>query len=60
MSRPWREAELRRRRNRREKLRKLKERYKLAKTEAEKSAILEKAFRISPQMRLEDFLSPIK
>ncbi len=60
MSRPPREAELRRRRNRREKLRKLREKYKLAKTEAEKSAILEKAFRISPSMTLEDFLSAIK
>ncbi|MCX7793655.1 MAG: hypothetical protein N2257_04535 [Thermodesulfovibrionales bacterium] len=60
MSRQWREAELRRRRNRREKLRKLRKRYKLAKTEAEKAAILEKAFRISPSMRIEDFISAIK
>lgn len=58
--RPPREAELRIGRNRREKLRKLRLRYRLAKTEAERSAILEKAFRLSPQMRLEDFLSAIR
>jgi len=59
MSRQWREAELHRRRHRREKLKKLREKYKLAKTEAERAAIIEKAFKISPLMRLEDFLAPI-
>lgn len=49
-------AELRRRRNRREKLRKLREKYKLATSEAERTAILEKALRISPSIRMEDFL----
>lgn len=60
MSRPLREAELRARRHRREKLKKLRERYKLAKTEDEKTAILQKVFRISPSIKIEDFLAHIK
>lgn len=54
------QKELRKRRLRREKLRKLREKFKLAKTEEEKARILEKVLKISPSLKIEQFLASIK
>lgn len=54
------DRELIKRRHRREKLRKLREKFKLAKTEEEKAKILAKVAKISPSLKVEDFLSSIK
>lgn len=54
------DRELKKRRLRREKLRKLREKFKLAKTEDEKQRILEKVSRISPSLKIEDFLASVK
>lgn len=54
------EKELRKRRLRREKLRKLREKFKMAKNEEEKKRILEKVLKISPSIRIEDFIASIK
>lgn len=54
------QKELRKRRLRREKLRKLREKFKLAKTEEEKARILEKVSKISPSLKIEQFLASVK
>ncbi len=54
------DRELRKRRHRKEKLRKLREKFKLTRTEEEKSKILAKVAKISPSLKIEDFLSSIK
>lgn len=54
------EKVLKQRRHRREKLRKLREKFKLAKTEQEKQQILKKVAKISPSLKTEDFISSIK
>ncbi|MEN2985510.1 MAG: DUF6800 family protein [Thermodesulfovibrionaceae bacterium] len=54
------DRELRKRRHRREKLRKLREKFKLARTEEEKAKILQKVSKISPLLKIEDFLASIK
>lgn len=54
------DRELKKRRLRREKLRKLREKFKLTKTEEEKKRILEKVSRISPSLKIEDFLASVK
>jgi hypothetical protein len=55
-----RKTEIHRRRKRREKLRKLRSRYSLAKTNQEKEKILEKVKRIAPWLSEEEFLEPLK
>jgi len=52
--------ELRQRRNRKQKLKKLREKFVLAKTKEEKEKILEKVFKIAPRLTEEEFLKPIK
>jgi hypothetical protein len=52
-----RDKELRRRRTRRKKVAKLRQRYRAAKGEAERTAILEKLARIAPGLALERFLA---
>jgi len=52
--------ELRQRRNRKQKLKKLREKFALAKTKEEKEKILEKDFKIAPWLTEEEFLKPIK
>jgi len=47
-----------RRRKRREKLKRLREKYKLAKTKVEKEKILEKVRKIAPWLSEEEFLNP--
>ncbi len=47
-----------RRRKRREKLKKLREKYKLAKTDQEREKILEKVRKIAPWLSKEEFLNP--
>lgn len=54
------DRELRKRRHRKEKLRKLREKFKLTRTEEEKSKIIAKVTKISPSLKIEDFLSSIK
>ncbi len=54
------ERALIKRRHRREKIRKLKEKFKLAKTEEEKKRILEKVSKISPSLKIEDFIASVK
>lgn len=51
---------LKKRRLRREKLRKLREKFKLAKNETEKKHILEKVSKIAPSLKIEDFIASIK
>jgi hypothetical protein len=53
MGRVERGREIARRRARRSKLKKLRARFAVAKTESEKAALLEKAFRVSPLATLE-------
>ena len=60
MGGPTRPKYIRRKRKRREKLRKLREKYKLAKTQNEKDKILEKVWKIAPWISKEEFLSPLK
>ena len=48
-----RRTELHRRRTRRHKLAKLRSRYSRAETEAERAAVLEKVFKVSPRLGLE-------
>lgn len=60
MSRRLVDRELRKRRLRREKLRKLREKFKEAKTEEEKNLILQKVMKISPSLKIENFLSSVK
>ncbi|MCS7163881.1 MAG: DUF6800 family protein [Thermodesulfovibrio sp.] len=54
------EKELRKRRLRREKLRKLREKFKMAKTEEEKKKILEKVSKIAPTVKIEEFIASVK
>lgn len=54
------EKELKKRRHRREKLRKFREKFKLSKTQEEKNSILEKASKVSPYLKIEDFLGSTK
>ena len=53
MGRVERSREIARRRTRRAKLKKLRTKFAEAKTDAEKDAIREKAFRVSPLAKLE-------
>jgi hypothetical protein len=55
-----RKTELHQRRKRKEKLRKLRSKYALAKTNQEKEKILEKVKRIAPWLSEEEFLEPLK
>ncbi len=55
-----RKIEIHRRRVRREKLKKLREKYKSAQTEEEKKKIIEKMKKITPWLSEEEFLAPIK
>lgn len=54
------DRELKKRRLRREKLKKLREKFKVAKTEEEKSFIFKKVSKIAPNVKIEDFISSIK
>lgn len=54
------DRDLRKRRLRREKLRKLRERFKEAKTEEERNLILQKVLKISPSLKIESLLASIK
>ncbi len=47
------------RRKRKEKLRKLREKYKSARTNEEKEKILEKAKKIAPWLLKDEFLAPL-
>lgn len=60
MSRRIVERDLKKRRLRREKLSKLREKFKLAKTEEEKIRILNKVSKIAPSLKVEDFLASVK
>jgi len=60
MSRRIVERDLKKRRLRREKLSKLREKFKLAKTEEEKTRILNKVSKIAPSLKVEDFLASVK
>ncbi|MDI1471751.1 MAG: hypothetical protein QMD43_01265 [Thermodesulfovibrio sp.] len=60
MSRRLVERDLKKRRHRREKLSKLREKFKLAKTEEEKKRILNKVSKIAPSLKIEDFLASVK
>ena len=51
---------IRKRRSRREKIDKLRKRYAAVSSDAERNAIIKKARRVSPQMSVEEFLSPIQ
>lgn len=54
-----RDRELRRRRHRKEKLRKLRRKYVAAQSEEERRAIWAKVQRIAPWLTLEQFLAPV-
>lgn len=54
------ETELHRRRHRREKIRKLREKYLKAESEEERKKIIEKVLRVNPYITEEEFLAPIK
>ena len=60
MGGPTRPKYIRKKRKRKEKLRKLREKYKLAKTQDEKDKILEKVWKIAPWISREEFLNSIK
>ncbi|GAB6184044.1 DUF6800 family protein [Thermodesulfovibrio hydrogeniphilus] len=60
MSKRMVERALIKRRHRREKIGKLREKFKLAKTEEEKKRIIEKVSRISPSLKIEDFIASVK
>jgi len=55
----WR-TELHSRRKRREKVRKLRQKYLLAKNEEEREKIIAKALRVNKHLTREQFLEPIK
>lgn len=59
MARQDRRWEIRRRRNRRKKLAKLRARYAAARTNAEKEKILAKVFRVAPTVTREMFLASV-
>lgn len=54
------DRELRKRRLRREKLKKLRKRFKMAKNEEEKKYILEKVLKIAPSVKIEEFIASVK
>jgi hypothetical protein len=54
-----RDTEIHQRRKRREKMRKLREKYLKAKTDKEREEIIQKALRINPFITREQFLEPI-
>lgn len=60
MSKPTHIKTIEKRRKRREKLKKLREKYLLAKTKEEKERILEKVRKIAPWLSEEKFLAPLK
>jgi len=60
MSKPTHIKTIEKRRKRREKLKKLREKYLLAKTKEEKERILEKLRKIAPWLSEEEFLAPLK
>ena len=60
MSKPTHIKTIEKRRKRREKLKKLREKYLLAKTKEEKERILEKLRKIAPWLSEEGFLAPLK
>ena len=51
---------IRKKQNRREKLRKLRTKYVEAKTKTDKDKVLEKVFKIAPHLTKKEFLEPIK
>ncbi len=51
---------LKRKRKRREKIRKLREKYLRAQTEEERRKIIEKALKVNPYITEKEFLEPIK
>ncbi|MBC7189493.1 hypothetical protein H5U35_04670 [Candidatus Aerophobetes bacterium] len=53
-------ALIKKHRKRREKLRKLREKYILAKTEEEKGRILEKVRKICPTLSVQEFMEQVK
>ena len=55
-----RQVELHSRRMRKMKLRKLRVRYGAAKSSTEKEAVIQKASRIAPWLKQEEFLAPLK
>ena len=55
-----RKFEIKKKRKRREKLKKLRGLYSQAKGEKEKDKIFEKALKISPWLTKEEFLAPLK
>jgi hypothetical protein len=60
MSKPTHIKTIEKRRKRRAKLKKLREKYLLAKTKEEKEKILEKVRKITPWLSEEEFLAPLK
>ena len=52
--------QIRQRQKRREKLRKLREKYTKARSEKERETVLEKVFKIAPWLSKEEFLEPVK
>ncbi len=52
--------QIRRRRARREKLSKLRERYRAAKSSADRERLLEKMKRVAPWLSVEEFLKPLR
>ncbi len=54
------DRELRKRRLRREKLKKLRKKFKMAKNEEEKKYILEKVLKIAPSVKIEEFIASVK
>ena len=60
MSQATRRNELHARRTRRQRLRKLRERYVKAKSAVEKEQIMAKVARVAPGVSSEQFLAPIK
>jgi hypothetical protein len=60
MSKPTHPKVIARRRHRREKLRKLRQKYAAATSEQERQRILEKAFKVAPTITREQFLAPLQ
>lgn len=54
------ETELNRKRHRKWKIKKLREKYLMAQSEEERKKIIEKALKVNPYLKVEDFLKPIK
>jgi hypothetical protein len=60
MSKPTRRKTIRRQRKRRQKIKKLREKYLAASNETERQAILEKVKKVSPWLSKKEFLAPLK